>query len=240
MPRPARRGVVIAAIVVSAAMPLLVVQAQTSDRVLVAIFAHPDDEIPPGPMLAMYAREGADVRLVLATNGERGTGVSKIPAGEALGRARAQEAMCSAVRLGIKPPVLLDLGDGVLAVAATLGRLEAEIARVLKELRPRVVLTWGPEGLDGHPDHRIVGAVVTQVVQGWADGDPPALYSSRTSARTRSRVEDLGDLPPALRRHAVHCFSPAAQLSTTVRDGPLLSPASVMIRKRRPSADTAY
>lgn len=61
MPRPACRGVVISAIVVSAAIPLLAVQARTSDRALAAIFAHPDDEIPPGPMLARYAREGVDV-----------------------------------------------------------------------------------------------------------------------------------------------------------------------------------
>jgi len=68
--------------------------AQTSDRpALVAIFAHPDDEIAVGPLLARYAREGADVRVVFATNGEKGTRITAIPAGEALGRARALEAL---------------------------------------------------------------------------------------------------------------------------------------------------
>jgi LmbE family N-acetylglucosaminyl deacetylase len=143
---------------------------------LVAIFAHPDDEIAVGPMLARYAREGVDVRLVLATSGDRGSGVSKMPPGETLGRARAHEAMCSTERLGISPPILLDLGDGTLAMPATLRRLEAEVARVLKELAPGAVVTWGGEGLDGHPDHRIVGAVVTEIVQGWPDGDPPPLF----------------------------------------------------------------
>ena len=143
---------------------------------LVAIFAHPDDESAIGPLLARYARERIDVRMVLATNGDRGSGVSKIPAGEALGRVRAEEAMCSAERLGIKPPILLNLGDGTLAVSATLRRLEAEIARLLKELAPSAVVTWGGEGLDGHPDHRIVGAVVTEIVQGWPDGNPPPLF----------------------------------------------------------------
>jgi LmbE family N-acetylglucosaminyl deacetylase len=143
---------------------------------LVAVFAHPDDENAVGPLLARYARERIDVRLVLATNGDRGRGVSNLTAGEALGRARAQEAICSAERLGINPPVLLDLGDGTLAVPATLRRLETDVARVLKELGPAAVVTWGGEGLDGHPDHRIVGAVVTEIVQGWADGDPPPLF----------------------------------------------------------------
>ncbi len=143
---------------------------------LVAIFAHPDDETAAGPLLARYARERIDVRLVLATNGDRGRGITDMPLGEALGRARAQEAMCSAERLGINPPILLDLGDGMLAVPATLRRLETEIARVLKELAPSAVVTWGGEGLDGHPDHRIVGAVVTEIVQGWPDGNPPPLF----------------------------------------------------------------
>lgn len=166
-------GTVALAIVAFAPIPL----AQTPGRpVLVVVFAHPDDEIVVGPMLTRYAREGVDVRLVLATNGERGTRITNIPAGEALGRARALEAMCSAKRLGINSPILFDLGDGALAIAANLKRLEADITRVLKELKPSVVVTWGPEGLDGHPDHRIVGAVVTQIVQAWPDGDPPALY----------------------------------------------------------------
>jgi LmbE family N-acetylglucosaminyl deacetylase len=151
--------------------------AQNPDRPrLVAIFAHPDDESAVGPLLARYARERIDVHLVLATNGDRGSGVSKMPAGEALGRARAEEAMCSAQRLRINPPILLNLGDGTLAIPTTLRRLETEIARVLKDLAPSAVVTWGGEGLDGHPDHRIVGAVVTEIVQGWPDGDPPPLF----------------------------------------------------------------
>lgn len=177
MPRIIRLLAVIGAFVVaSVASPSVFIAQNASRPVLVAIFAHPDDEIPVGPLLARYAREGADVHLVLATNGDKGAGVSKIPTGDALGRARAQEAMCSAERLGIHPPILLDLGDGTLAVAANLKRLETDITRVLLELTPGVVLTWGAEGLDGHPDHRIVGALVTQILQGWPGGDPPTLY----------------------------------------------------------------
>ena len=169
------RMAAVAFLAIVAVAPVL--SAQTSARrVLVAVFAHPDDEIAVGPMLARYAREGVEVRLVLATNGDRGVRITNIPAGDALGRARAMEAACSAERLRINPPILLDLGDGTLAVPATLRRLQTEMARVLKELEPGAVVTWGAEGLDGHPDHRIVGAVVTQILQGWTGGDPPALY----------------------------------------------------------------
>jgi LmbE family N-acetylglucosaminyl deacetylase len=173
--RRARRIATLALVAPLTLAPLLAAQ-RGERRVLVAVFAHPDDEIVVGPMLARYARGGIDVRLVLATNGEKGTRITRIPAGDALGRARAREAICSAERLGISRPILLDLGDGTLGVAANTRRLHGETVRVLKELDPFAVITWGGEGLDGHPDHRIVGAVVTAVLQGWADGDPPALY----------------------------------------------------------------
>jgi LmbE family N-acetylglucosaminyl deacetylase len=169
-------GSLLAAAFVLGVVPGRAVAQNARNPRLVAIFAHPDDEIAVGPLLARLAREDVDVRLVLATNGDRGRGVSNLTAGEALGRARAQEAICSAERLGINPPILLDLGDGTLAVPATLRRLETDVARVLKELAPTAVVTWGGEGLDGHPDHRIVGAVVTEIVQGWPDGNPPPLF----------------------------------------------------------------
>ena len=177
MTRRIHRSLLAVAVGVSVVVPSCIAVAQNTDRTrLVVVFAHPDDESAVGPMLARYAREGIDVRLVLATNGDRGRGITDIPAGEALGRVREQEAMCAAERLGISPPILLNLGDGTLAEPTTLRRLEAEIARVLKELAPTAVVTWGGEGLDGHPDHRIVGAVVTEIVQGWPEGNPPPLF----------------------------------------------------------------
>ncbi|MBI3050327.1 MAG: PIG-L family deacetylase [Acidobacteria bacterium] len=76
----------------SVASPPVVIAQSSSRPVLVAIFAHPDDEIAVGPLLARYAREGADVRLVLATSGDKGTRItnipSRVPAGAHGGRAR--------------------------------------------------------------------------------------------------------------------------------------------------------
>ncbi|HUE77450.1 MAG TPA: hypothetical protein VMM83_05865, partial [Longimicrobiales bacterium] len=48
-----------------------------------------------------------------------------------------------------------------------------------------------PEGGTGHPDHRLVGAVVTEVVQGGGAGIPSALYYPSLPA------ERMGDAPPA-------------------------------------------
>jgi LmbE family N-acetylglucosaminyl deacetylase len=58
-------------------------------------------------------------------------------------------------------------------VALPAGLLEAEIARVLAEGRPDVVLTFGPDGITGHPDHITVGAATTAAFTRFAgDGGP--------------------------------------------------------------------
>ena len=156
---------------------------------LVAIFAHPDDETIVAPALARAAREGARVYLVVATDGRRGAAPhSGIPAGDSLATVRAGEARCSAATLGAQPPVLLGFEDAGLSVlrpwpGEPLDRLARRVETTLRELRPDVVLTWGPEGGYGHQDHRLVGDVVTQVFQSGAAGAARLLYVGFTADR---------------------------------------------------------
>jgi len=151
--------------------------AQTGGHKLVAVFAHPDDERIVGPLLSRYAREGHEVYLVIATDGSKGvTEHARIPAGDSLAHVRAGEARCAAQQLGIHPPMLLGLEDAALASFGSLERLRQEVRRVLHQLRPDAVISFGPEGGTGHPDHRLVGDVVTEVIQSGGDGIPQALY----------------------------------------------------------------
>ena len=159
------------------------VRAQESPRTLVAIFAHPDDEQVVSPLLARYAREGVDVHLVIATDGQKGVrDHAGIPAGEALATARAAEARCACEKLGIHPPILLGLVDGDLYTTQSKTTLLREVARLFTELKPDVVVTWGPDGITGHTDHRMVSNVVTQVVQRGATDAPRQLFYSGLSA----------------------------------------------------------
>jgi LmbE family N-acetylglucosaminyl deacetylase len=165
---------------------------QADARTLMAVFAHPDDERIVGPLLARYAREGHRVHLVIATDGSKGvTDHAGIPAGAGLAQVRAEEARCATERLGIEPPILLGLEDGGLASFGSLGRLREELTRLIRTLRPDALLTIGPEGGTGHPDHRLVGNVVTEVVQGVAEAEPPALYYASLPA------ERMRSAPPA-------------------------------------------
>jgi LmbE family N-acetylglucosaminyl deacetylase len=142
--------------------------AQAGGHKLVAVFAHPDDERIVGPLLARYAREGHDVYLVIATDGSKGVREhAGVPAGDSLARVRAEETRCAARQLGIHPPILLGFEDAGL------------------------VISFGPEGGTGHPDHRLVGVVVTEVVQSGGAGIPEVLYYPSLPA------ERMKDAPPA-------------------------------------------
>lgn len=166
--------------------------AQTGSRTLVAVFAHPDDERIVGPLLARYAREGHQVHLVVATDGSKGVREhAGVPAGDSLARVRADETRCAARELGIHPPILLGLEDAGLASFASLDRLRADVRRVLSELHPDAVVSFGPEGGTGHPDHRLVGIVVTEIVQTGGSGIPEALFYPSLPA------ERMKDAPPA-------------------------------------------
>ena len=147
------------------------------DRSLLAIFAHPDDEAVVGPVLAKYAREGTRVHLAVATSGQAGKrpGIA-VARGEPLGRTRESEVICSCRELGIRPPILLRYQDGQLVQNAH--SLAAAVRKLFRTLDPQVVITWGPEGLYGHPDHRAVSNVVTEVFLSQAPGRnwPRALY----------------------------------------------------------------
>lgn len=150
--------------------------------VVMFVAAHPDDETVAGPALARYAREGARVYLVYATDGRRGVrDHAAIPMGDSLARVRAGEMRCAAARLGAQPPVLLAFRDGIAtgsldSIWEDSRRLKDSLAAVLGRLRPGVVLTWGPDGGSGHPDHRMVSSLVTELYQSGGLAGVEALY----------------------------------------------------------------
>ena len=162
-------------------------QAQAS-RPIVAVFAHPDDERVIGPLLSRLAREGRETHLVIATDGSKGvTDFARIPAGAELAAARTKEATCAATRLGVRQLHLVGLPDGGLASFDVLSKLRASLVAVIDSLRPAAIITFGPEGGTGHPDHRLVGDVVTQIVQADARyANVDLLYASLPTERLRT------------------------------------------------------
>jgi LmbE family N-acetylglucosaminyl deacetylase len=157
-------------------------------RPIVAVFAHPDDERVIGPLLSKLAREGRETHLVIATDGAKGVrDFARIPAGAELAAARTKEATCAARRLGVRQLHILGLPDGELASFEVLGKLRSGLAAIIDSLRPAAIITFGPEGGTGHPDHRLVGDVATQIVQSDARySNIDLLYASLPSERLRT------------------------------------------------------
>jgi LmbE family N-acetylglucosaminyl deacetylase len=162
-------------------------QAQAA-RPILAVFAHPDDERVIGPLLSKLAREGRETHLVIATDGSQGvTDFARIPAGAALAAARTREATCAANRLGVRKLHLLGLPDGGLASFEVLGKLRSRLAAIIDSVKPAAIITFGPEGGTGHPDHRLVGDVTTQIIEGDARyGKIDLLYASLPTERLRT------------------------------------------------------
>jgi LmbE family N-acetylglucosaminyl deacetylase len=175
-------------------------QAQTRGPIL-AVFAHPDDERVIGPLLSKLAREGRETHLVIATDGSKGVrDFAHIPAGPELAAARTKEANCAATRLGVKQLHLLGLPDGGLASFEVLGKLRSGLAAIIDSLKPAAIITFGPEGGTGHPDHRLVGDVTTQIVQSNARyANIDLLYASlptellRTAPRANPTVNGVAE-----------------------------------------------
>jgi LmbE family N-acetylglucosaminyl deacetylase len=138
---------------------------------LLCILAHPDDEsLAMGGVLARYAAEGVETYLVTATSGERGWqgAPEEHPGAQQLARIREAELRAAAEILGIRGLSLLRYPDGGLA-AADPGALSARIARAVRQIRPQVVVTFGPDGATGHPDHIAIGQLTTGALLQAAD-----------------------------------------------------------------------
>ena len=131
--------------------------------VLLAVFAHPDDEtFRCGGLLALLARCGVQVYIITATRGEAGScGEPQICTTEELAELRERELICACNVLGIRPPILLNYPDGKLDEVDQ-EEAVARIEEVIRELRPQILLTWPVDGLSDHPDHIAVSRWVTK------------------------------------------------------------------------------
>src|SRR6476469_5708680 len=154
---------------------------------LMAVLAHPDDEsLGFGGILAKYASEGVETFLVTATRGERGRyhghrDDDQYPGSLALGRIREAELRAAVSALGISELALLDYHDQDLDRANPADAV-GRIVSCVRRIRPDVVVTFGPDGAYGHPDHIAISQFATAAMVAAADpgfvdgaGDPHAV-----------------------------------------------------------------
>jgi len=140
-----------------------------------AVLAHPDDEsLGVGGTLAKYASEGVEVVLLTATRGDGGRyrghppGDPHHPGAVALAAIREAELRAAASALGVHEVSLLDYHDQQLDRANPREAI-AGVARHLRRVRPDVVVTFGPDGAYGHPDHVAISQFTTAAIVAAAD-----------------------------------------------------------------------
>lgn len=129
---------------------------------ILGVFAHPDDEtLCAGGTFAKYASAGAEVHVVSLTKGEAGQIRDASAATRSTLRAvREMELQSAGNALGLTETRCLDYPDG--GLAAIDSQILLQLAhKLITEIDPDVVITFGPDGFSGHTDHIAVGAAVT-------------------------------------------------------------------------------
>ena len=141
----------------------------TSPRFLL-IFAHPDDEsFATAGLVCRYVECGAVITLMTATRGDAGrVGDPPLCSREALPARREAELRQAAGILGISEVHLLDYQDKQLA-KAPIARIREELVGCIRLHRPHVVITFDPNGMNGHPDHVAIARFTMDAVVAAAD-----------------------------------------------------------------------
>jgi len=142
----------------------------TEKLTLVAIFAHPDDEaFGTGGTLIKYAREGVAVHLIMATGGEAGRVANpNVTATLPFSLLREQELRRACQHYSLAQLHMLGYLDGQTAIVPPAEPV-FKIVKLLRQIKPQVVMSFGPEGVYGHFDHLVVHRWATAAVELAAD-----------------------------------------------------------------------
>ncbi len=212
---------------------------------LLLIFAHPDDETftSAGTVAAAMAL-GIDAVAISATRGEGGkTGIPHLDTPDVLGAVREQELRAAMAIVGVRDIRFLDYRDSGMAGAPENADrhafMRAPVQDVVSKLVPHVravqlstVITFGPDGLYGHPDHVAIHRAATAAVHAAADPAclsgvfapwrTPSLYYATIPRERMQRLVDrpdgpLRDLP---RKQRDRLGTPAAAITTVIDVSP--------------------
>jgi LmbE family N-acetylglucosaminyl deacetylase len=137
-------------------------------KIVLGIAAHPDDlDFSTSGTLAKFAAQGAEVHYLILTDGSKGSADLKAIPGE-LTETREAEQQAAVKAIGGTSAQFLGYPDGGLLVTL---ELKKDIVRVIREIKPDVVITMDPSvlysaerGFINHPDHRAAGQAALDAV----------------------------------------------------------------------------
>lgn len=155
---------------------------------LLCITAHPDDEAGGfGGTLLHYARLGVETHVLCLTPGQAATHRAGAKTDDELAQIRRREFAASCKLLQVSCGTVLEYPDGKLYQQDFYSTV-ADLTDRIRQLRPQVVITMGPEGsVTAHPDHSMVSVFATMAVH-WAGRTnrfPDQLQSGVTAHRAQ-------------------------------------------------------
>jgi LmbE family N-acetylglucosaminyl deacetylase len=170
--------------------PLLKKVSKFQKPKLLAVFAHPDDEaFLVGGSLALYAQQGIQVELLCLTHGEKGsTGTPALCDRQQLAQFREAELKQCCEILGVNLLPIATFPDGQLARLGV-WQLAQTIAQVIQKRQPDIVVTFGTDGLTGHPDHLTVSQATTLAFK-YSTQTGAALFYASLEALTVEKLSD--------------------------------------------------
>lgn len=148
---------------------------------LLAVLAHPDDEsFGPGGTFARYAAEGVEVHIAIATDGAAGSVVDEYKdAHDRLTAVRAEELKQAVNILGATLHTLGYRDSGYVGdpanehpnafINADLQEATGKVVRLIREIRPQVIITHDEMGGYLHPDHIMCWKITTPAFTAAAD-----------------------------------------------------------------------
>jgi LmbE family N-acetylglucosaminyl deacetylase len=159
---------------------------------ILGVWAHPDDEAYlSGGVMALARDNGSRVVCVTATRGELGTPDPEVWPPHRLAAERTRElARCLEV-LGVAEHHWLGYHDGTCAQADAREAV-VQLCSLIDQVRPDTVLTFGPDGITGHPDHQAVSAWTTAAFERTAPPGARLLYAALAQQRV-ARWRELDD-----------------------------------------------
>lgn len=146
------------------------------DKTILAVFAHPDDEIGISGLLFRAKAMGMNIHLICATRGEAAR--VKHPEfvtkeNQADIRSRELEKSCEA--LGISSLNFLDLPDGG-AENWYCNDPKEKLLKLFCEIKPDIVITFDTNGSNGHKDHKEISRLATSVFNLYKSSNDQKLY----------------------------------------------------------------
>ncbi len=141
---------------------------------LMLIVPHPDDEVfSAGGLLSKMAEAGKYTSVLSLTRGGAGRTLG-LCTQEDLPKVREKEWQAALDVLGVQGRYLFDFPDGELRDVPK-EKVHPNIIDLLEKLKPEVILTFPPNGSNGHPDHVITHRLVMESLKK-SNHKPKRLY----------------------------------------------------------------